>query len=91
MPFAEFLFLAIVVYIVYRFVFNFLIPVVRATNHVRQQFRDMHGTGSQDGFTEGGFGGTNQNKATDPTGSGDANKRSQKPPAEDYIDFEEVK
>ncbi|HEV3414514.1 MAG TPA: hypothetical protein VG101_18670 [Puia sp.] len=74
---AELLFLAIVVYLAYRFVFNFLIPVVRATHHVRQQFRDMHGTGTQPGYRG----------STDTGGD----QRSHKPPAEDYIDFEEVK
>jgi hypothetical protein len=74
MPLADILFLVIVVYVLYRFVNNFLLPVVRATRQVRQQFRNMQGP------------------ADDPGGAPRPDsKQSSKPPAEDYIDFEEVK
>jgi hypothetical protein len=85
MPLADILFLAIVVYLLYRFLFNFLLPVVRATRHVREQFRNMQGpadgTGDKPGPAGSAAGRPDQN----------ANKRSSKPPAEDYIDFEEIK
>jgi len=41
MPLSEIFFLAIVLYLLYRFIFGFLVPVVRTTRHVRQQFRNM--------------------------------------------------
>ena len=41
MALSEIFFLAIVFYLLYRFVFNFLVPVARTTKHVRQQFRNM--------------------------------------------------
>lgn len=73
MPLADVLFLVIVVYLVYRFIFNFLLPIVKATHHFRQQFRDVRGDAQQGSAGPGG------------------EKRSHKPPAEDYIDFEEIK
>jgi hypothetical protein len=87
---ADILFLAIVVYLAYRFIFNFLLPIVRATHQVRQQFRNMGGSN--------GFGGGA--RSSEPTAAPDAqpggarpsgSKGSYKPPAEDYIDFEEIK
>lgn len=42
MALSEIFFLAIVLYLLYRFVFNFLVPVIRTTRHVKQQFRNMH-------------------------------------------------
>jgi hypothetical protein len=91
MPLADILFLVIVVYVLYRFINNFLLPVVRATRQVRQQIRNMQEPGSdpggspRPGTAQGPFG-------ADRSQQGQAaNKRSPKPPAEDYIDFEEVK
>ena len=59
--------MAIVVYLLYRFIVNFLVPVMRATRQVREQFRNMqdqanggggapdHGA-SRGGASRGGFG-----------------------------------
>jgi hypothetical protein len=95
---ADILFLAIVVYLAYRFIFNFLLPIVRATHQVRQQFRDMHGSGGSeatgatgarpDGAPRSGAGGAGAGAGRPGSGGG---KGSYKPPAEDYIDFEEIK
>jgi hypothetical protein len=91
MPLADILFLVIAVYVLYRFVNNFLLPVVRATRQVRQQFRNMQGPGNdpdgpqRPGASQGTFGADRSQR------SQAANQRSSKPPAEDYIDFEEVK
>jgi hypothetical protein len=99
---ADILFLAIVVYLAYRFIFNFLLPIVRATHQVRQQFRDMRGSGGAGPGAGGarpgpggagtGAGGAQQGAASGGTRSGSGGgKGTYKPPAEDYIDFEEVK
>lgn len=81
MPLSEILFLVIVFYLLYRFVFNFLVPVLRTTRHVRQQFRNMRsGMGEQ--FQE-----QPQQTASRPQ----ERHSSTRGPAEDYIDFEEVK
>jgi|HubBroStandDraft_2_1064218.scaffolds.fasta_scaffold34044_2 hypothetical protein len=74
---ADVLFLAIVVYLGYRFIFNFVLPILRTTHHVRKQFQHMRDTGAP------GPGPSNNGQATE--------KRTHKPPADDYIDFEEVK
>jgi hypothetical protein len=85
MPLSEIFFLAIVLYLLYRFVFNFLLPVVRTTRQVRQQFRNMQeGMGEQQQpFNNGERVQTQQQKQQRPSGG--------KPPKEDYIDFEEIK
>ncbi|HET6254389.1 MAG TPA: hypothetical protein VFE32_09955 [Puia sp.] len=98
---ADLLFLVIVVYLAYRFVFNFLLPIVRATHQVRKQFRNMQGQsndfsrsndfgGQGNGGTRPGAGGARPGSGGTQPGAG-GGKGSYKPPAEDYIDFEEVK
>jgi hypothetical protein len=83
MPLSEIFFLAIVLYLLYRFVFNFLLPVVRTTRQVRQQFRNMQ---------EGMGGGERQQFGAEERGEPRKQERhSGKPPKEDYIDFEEIK
>jgi hypothetical protein len=98
---ADILFLTIVVYLAYRFIFNFLLPIVRATHQVRQQFRNAQGpvsdnfSGSKDAGRAPGGSDAGGARRGSGSGSGAAGtgggKRSYKPPAEDYIDFEEVK
>jgi hypothetical protein len=76
---ADVLFLAIVVYLAYRFIFNFLLPILRTTHQFRKQFQHMRDTTAS---------------GPDPSSSNHSQpteKRTHKPPAEDYIDFEEVK
>jgi hypothetical protein len=89
MPLSEIFFLVIVFYLLYQFVFNFLVPVFRTTRHVRQQFRNMRDDMGQEGSGQqpAGQHAHAQQTATRP------NERhsSTRGPAEDYIDFEEVK
>ena len=112
MSVSEILFLAVILYILYRFIANFLLPVVRATRQVREQFRNMQGndrgngspfTGAADPFrrnqSSGQAGQPNQSGraagqpggSTSQTGSATGKRPAAKPPAEDYIDFEEIK
>ena len=80
MPLSEIFFLVIVFYLLYQFVFNFLVPVLRTTRQVRQQFRNM-----RDGMGE-------QPQAQQQQTSRPQERHSStRGPAEDYIDFEEVK
>jgi len=94
--------LAIVVYLAYRFIFNFLLPIVRATHQVRQQFRNMGESGgfgggarSSEDLGGSGAGEARSGGAARPSGGArpdsGGGKGSYKPPAEDYIDFEEIK
>jgi len=89
MPLSEILFLAIVLYLLYRFVFNFLLPVVKTTRQVREQFKNMQeGNGHNAG---GGYNtGSNYNAGPQQPGQQQQQKPKQ-PPAGEYIDFEEVK
>jgi hypothetical protein len=82
MALSEIFFLAIVFYLLYRFVFNFLVPVARTTRHVRQQFRSMQET--QESMRQ-------QQAQGQPQSQPSRQGPTQKPSAGDYIDFEEVK
>ena len=113
--------MAIVVYLLYRFIVNFLVPVMRATRQVRAQFKNMqdqanggngaHGDaasgsashGGASGFRPGGGfqpgagfragagQGPGAGASTSPGARGGEKRSSEKPPADDYIDFEEIK
>ena len=70
-----------VIYILYKFIFEFVIPVYKTTKHVKQKMNDMQqrmqqnqGQGTSDQFTK--------------PSSSDGAKR---PGSDDYIDYEEVK
>jgi hypothetical protein len=75
--------LAILIYLLYRFIAGFLIPVIRTTSHVRQQFNNMNKQHSQEDQSANAQGPTpnaqrsNQSSGTSKVG--------------EYIDFEEVK
>ena len=70
-----------VIYILYKFVFEFIIPVYKTTRHVKQKMDDMHQQMQQ-----------NQNSPPGnqfaKTSSSEAPKR---PSSDDYIDYEEIK
>jgi hypothetical protein len=92
MSLSEIMFLAIVVYLLYRFIVNFLVPVMRTTRQVREQFRNMQDQAN------GGRGATGNDASRGGSGPGASTsarasekRTSAKPPAEDYIDFEEIK
>ena len=87
MPLSEIFFLAIVLWLLYRFFFNFLLPVIRTTKQVRDQFRNMH---NQNPGGSAPF----QNSHTRPFEEPQPKKKdpgaSQNKMGE-YIDFEEIK
>jgi hypothetical protein len=100
MMLGDLLILLIIGYVLYKFVSGFLLPVVRASRHVREQFRNMQESPndfsgndfSARGFSSRGF--SSADASTQSPGSAkpeSAPRRSGKPPAEDYIDFEEIK
>jgi hypothetical protein len=76
---AEIFLIVIVFYLLYRFVFNFLVPVVKTTRHVRQQFRNMQNAAGE------------QPQQQQQQKSWQERRSSPKGPAEDYIEFEDVK
>jgi hypothetical protein len=77
----RYLFYAFLIYLAYRLVFHFIIPVYKTTRQVKKQFREMHDR------MEGHM--TQQQQSNQQTsGPPPENKKEQ---AGDYIDFEEVK
>jgi hypothetical protein len=71
------IFYIILGYLLYKFIFSFLVPVIRTSLQVRKSFRDMrrHMNGQP---------GTGNAPA-------DNHKSAPAPKKEDYIDFEEIK
>lgn len=76
----RFLLYALLIYLAYRLVFHFIIPVYKTTRQVKKQFREMH-TRMEDQMNQYQ---ANQQSPTPQT----ENKKEQ---AGDYIEFEEVK
>ena len=73
------IFWAIVAYILYRFVFNFLIPILIAGSKIRAQLKNMRE--QVNGFNNPS---TNESSST-------IRKEEQSEKAGEYIDFEEIK
>lgn len=76
----RYLFFAFLIYLAYRLVFHFIIPIYKTTRQVKKQFREMHSR-MQDNMSQQQ---PHQQSATPAT----ENKKQQ---AGDYIDFEELK
>jgi hypothetical protein len=103
MPLSEIFFLGIVLYLLYRFIFNFFVPIVRTTKQVREQFRNMQDSMRNPGNPGGGPFQHSYNQApeepqpkkTDARSSGTSrtsgNTGSSNNTMGEYIDFEEVK
>jgi hypothetical protein len=83
----EIFFFAIVFYVLYRFIFNFVVPIARTTRQVRQQFRNMQEQQTGQGYQGGPQ--ANADANTQPTGEGGRKPNTDK--VGEYIDFEEVK
>jgi hypothetical protein len=76
----KYLFYGFLLYIWYKFIFRFVIPVYKTTKQVKKQFGDMQQK-MQEQFQQQ----TQFNTSTTSTAD------TQKPSSKDYIDFEEVK
>ena len=76
----SFLFFAFLFYVLFKLVFDFVLPVYRTTRRVRKNFRDMQQKMQEQQNGTGGY---------QPSQNGNAAK--DKEPLGDYIDFEEVK
>jgi hypothetical protein len=80
MEILRFLFYAFLLYLAFRLIFDFIIPVYKTTKRVRKGFRDMHERMNQ--HTE-----QYQQKSNTQQTQNNNNKGG----AGDYIDFEEIK
>jgi hypothetical protein len=78
----RFILLAIGIWVLYKLIFEFIIPVYRSTKVMRSKFKEMH-QHMQDQMNQ-----ANRNNYTDPSES--KTNRTQ-PPQGDYIEFEEIK
>jgi len=76
----RYLFYAFLIYLAYRLIFHFIIPIYKTTKQVKKQFREMHSR-MEDNINQ-----QQVNQQTMPPRQED--KKAQ---AGDYIDFEEVK
>jgi len=76
----RYLLYAFLIYLAYRLVFHFIIPIYKTTRQVKQQFSEMHSR-MEDQMNQQQ---TNQQTSTPHT----ENKKEQ---VGDYIDFEELK
>ena len=87
MALSEIFFLGIVLYLLYRFVFNFFLPIFRTTKQVRQQFRNMqeNGQAPTDPFQRNY---TQQQPSPQPKRPEPADSKNT---MGEYIDFEEIK
>ena len=77
---ARFLLLTLVFYLLYRLIFNMIIPIFRTTRSIRRQFEQMQSGGAQPGFQQTAEPREQPRKQTATAAQGG-----------DYIDFEEVK
>ena len=71
------------IYLLYKFMVDFVIPVYKTTKRVQQQFKNMQQRGNPDGAAAP----RSFDSSTQQSSSFNGTKVSQK----DYIDFEEVK
>lgn len=75
--FLRFIFYAFLIYLAYKLIFDFIIPVVRTTRQVKKGFREMKSRMEQQGYANG---------VEQP----EPEARKKDSPGE-YIDYEEVK
>jgi len=76
----RYLFYAFLIYLAYRLVFHFIIPIYKTTRQVKKQFREMHSRMQDNMGPQPPY----QQPATQAT----ENKKQQ---SGDYIEFEELK
>jgi hypothetical protein len=74
---------ALLIYALYQFIFNLVIPVYQTTRKIKKGFREMHSRMQEQPF--GSAQDKKQHNSTQTSSSKPAAK------AGDYIDFEEVK
>ncbi len=76
----KFVLFAILIYLLYQFIFNLLIPVYRTARKIKKGFREMHERMNQQ-FQQ----------QQDNSSSASTNATRSQTAASDYIDFEEIK
>ena len=77
----EWLFAFLVFYLLYKLVFDFIVPVLKASAHIKTRVNQMNT--QQQSY--------NQQQRNYTSNQEASNQHQAKPSKEDYIDFEEVK
>jgi hypothetical protein len=73
----EWLFTFLALYLLYKLIFDFIIPVAKVSSEMRNKMNEMH---------------QQQQQKQQPSSFGQRNKTTNvRPPSDDYIDFEEIK
>lgn len=80
----SYILLFLLIYILYRFITGFLLPVIKATRDMQQKMRNTNNN------MNGNFGNPAEPVIKKPR-HGAASHTEQKPSSKDYIDFEEIK
>ncbi|PWT74591.1 MAG: hypothetical protein C5B59_10800 [Bacteroidetes bacterium] len=78
---ARIVFLGIVIYLLYRLVFDLIIPIYKTTRHVKRQFNNMRDSMNQS---------NGQSSANTPRDN-NVNSNGQSSKVGEYIEFEEMK
>lgn len=83
--FFRYLLYALLIYLLYRFIFHFIVPVLKTTKQVKNQFRDIHSR-MQENMNQNPYSANPKEMKTEKS-----KYSSSKGQGPDYIDFEEVK
>ena len=73
----------LLIYILYKLIFDFIIPIYQTTKRVKKQFGEMHNKMQEQMNANSNRNNQQQNTSAKPT--------QETPKKEDYIDFEEIK
>jgi len=82
----RYLLYAFLIYLAYRLVFHFIIPVYKTTKQVKKQFREMHSRMEDQMNQQSSYAKASEDKQPINT-----NASAKKEQAGDYLDFEELK
>jgi hypothetical protein len=78
----EWLFTFLALYLLYKLIFDFIIPVAKVSTQMRSKMNEMH---QQQHYQQ-------PQQKQQPSSSEQINKTANvRPPSDDYIDFEEIK
>ena len=74
----EWIFTVLVLYLLYKLIFDFILPVSKVSTQMRNKINEMNNR-------------QQQNNTNNSSQQASAQTKTARPPKEDYIDFEEVK
>jgi hypothetical protein len=78
----EWIFAILVFYLLYKLIFDFIVPVSRASSQIRSRVNEMNSQYSQQ---------KNRQQQPYPQAQKPVEKTNIRPATDDYIDFEEIK